>query len=229
MSDSNIVVVSLGGSIIVPDVIDTQFLADFTTLVQKHVALGKKFLIICGGGRTCRNYQNAVLSLAPETNHDYLDWIGIASLRLNAELLRAVFAESAFAKVLNHPDEFKTFEKDIVVCGAYEPGKSSDFDAVHFAEVVGAKKVVNLSNIEYAYDSDPRTNPNAKRLESVSWAEYRSYIPAEWKPGLSTPFDPIASKRAEESGIEVAIMNGANLENFEKYLNGEEFVGTKIF
>lgn len=229
MSDQNIVVVSLGGSIIVPDAIDTEFLSNFAALVKKHVALGKKFLIICGGGRTCRNYQNAVLSLTPQISHDYLDWIGIASLRLNAELLRAVFGESAFGKVLNHPDEFSSFEKDIVVCGAYEPGKSSDFDAVHFAEVVGATKMVNLSNIEYAYDSDPRINPNARRLESVSWSEYRSYIPSEWKPGLSTPFDPIASKRAEESGIEVAIMNGANLENFEKYLNGEDFVGTRIY
>src|SRR5574343_1222227 len=111
MSDSNIVVVSLGGSIIVPDAINTQFLGEFAALVKKHVALGKKFLIICGGGSTCRNYQNAVLSLSPQIEHVYLDWIGIASLRLNAELLRAVFTEDAFGRVLNHPDEFVGFEK----------------------------------------------------------------------------------------------------------------------
>lgn len=53
-------------------------------------------------------------------------------------------------------------------------------------------------------------------------------IPEEWNPGLSTPFDPIASKMAEVEGMTVYILNGKNISNLEKCLNGEEFLGTKI-
>ena len=37
-----------------------------------------------------------------------------------------------------------------------------------------------------------------------------------------------AAKRAEELGLEVAIMNGRNLPNLEQYLSGKEFKGTVI-
>ena len=92
----------------------------------------------------------------------------------------------------------------------------------------GAKKVINLSNIDHVYDSDPRVNPSAKQIEKISWADYRKLIPAEWSPGLSTPFDPTASEMAEKEGIEVAIMNGKPIDNLTKYLAGQEFSGTII-
>jgi uridylate kinase len=79
------------------------------------------------------------------------------------------------------------------------------------------------------YDSDPKKNPNAKKFETISWEEYRNLIPKEWTDaGLSTPFDPIASKTAQEAGIEVAVMNGKPLDNLKNYLKGEKFSGTVI-
>jgi uridylate kinase len=96
------------------------------------------------------------------------------------------------------------------------------------AKNVGAKKIINLSNIDYVYDSDPKINLNAKKIEKISWEEYRKLIPTEWNPGLNSPFDPIASKMAEEEGLEVVIMNGKPIENLAKYLNGEKFLGTVI-
>ena len=53
-------------------------------------------------------------------------------------------------------------------------------------------------------------------------------IPKEWNPGLSSPFDPVAARAAEAYGIEVSIINGNNIEELEKYLNGEPFIGTRI-
>ena len=75
---------------------------------------------------------------------------------------------------------------------------------------------------------DPRTNPDAKRFENISWSDFRALIPKEWDPGLSSPFDPIAAKEAEAMKLEVAIMNGAHLDEFEKYLSGESFAGTTV-
>jgi uridylate kinase len=45
---------------------------------------------------------------------------------------------------------------------------------------------------------------------------------------MSAPFDPIASKMAEEEDMEVAIMNGSDLDNLGRYLDGESFQGTVV-
>ena len=94
--------------------------------------------------------------------------------------------------------------------------------------MLGAKRIINLSNIDYVYDSDPKINSNAKKIEKISWKDYKALIPKEWNPGLNSPFDPIASKIAEEEKMKVAILNGKNISNLEKYLNGKDFIGTVI-
>jgi uridylate kinase len=129
--------------------------------------------------------------------------------------------------VLDLSQNFK-FEKSIIIGGAYEPGHSTDWDAVLAGKTVGAKKMINLSNIDYVYDSDPKINPNAKKIENISWTEYRKIIPKEWTSGLNSPFDPTASEEAEKEGMEVVIMNGKPIDNLKKYLNGEKFAGTII-
>ena len=68
-----------------------------------------------------------------------------------------------------------------------------------------------------------------KKIEKISWANYRKLIPEEWNPGLNSPFDPIASKLADESKMEVIIMNGKPIDNLRKCLDGEGFQGTVIF
>jgi uridylate kinase len=96
------------------------------------------------------------------------------------------------------------------------------------AKNVGAKKVINLSNTDYVYDSDPKINRDAKKIEKISWAEYRKLIPKEWNPGLNSPFDPMASEMAEKENMEVIIMNGKPIDNLANYLNGDKFFGTII-
>lgn len=221
------IVISLGGSLIIPEEIDSGFLKDFKTLILEHVAKGKKFVIITGGGKICRKYQEVAKKLSLPKDVD-LDWIGIASLKLNAELLRVVFGEHAHDKVEANLRNITISGKPIIIGSAHQPGWSSDVDAIWAAQAIGAKKLINLSNTDYVYDSDPRTNPDAKKFEKISWAEYRTLIPKEWNPGLSTPFDPIASRDADEGGIQVAIMNGKPIDNLAKYLNGEKFLGTII-
>jgi uridylate kinase len=87
---------------------------------------------------------------------------------------------------------------------------------------------VNLSNIDYVYTADPRTDPSATKIETISWSEFRKLIPSEWDPGLSSPFDPVAAREAEALGLEVAVINGMDLEAFGNYIDGKSFVGTVI-
>ena len=57
---TEIVVISLGGSVINPGVIDKDFLNDFTSLIKEEVKLGRKFIIVCGGGSVSREYISAL-------------------------------------------------------------------------------------------------------------------------------------------------------------------------
>lgn len=221
------IIISLGGSLIVPEGIDVDFLKSFKDLIVEHVLAGKKFVIITGGGKTNKRYNEAAQAISSPNQED-LDWIGIAALKLNAELVRVMFGEHAENEVIANLSNKFSFEKSIVVGSAFKPGSSSDLDAVLAAKTIGAKKIINLSNTDYVYDSDPRINPNAKKIEQISWAEYRKIIPVEWTARLNSPFDPVASKMAEEEGIEVVIMNGKPIDNLKNYLDGEKFLGTTI-
>ena len=82
--------------------------------------------------------------------------------------------------------------------------------------------------MDYVYTDDPKKNPLAEKIEQISWEDYRKLIPKEWSPGLSSPFDPMASELAEKENIEVAIMNGQPLDHLSNYLEGKEFQGTII-
>ena len=96
------------------------------------------------------------------------------------------------------------------------------------AKKLGAKKLVNLSNIDYVYTADPRKDATATKIEKINWSDFRELIPKEWDPGLSSPFDPVAAKEAQSLGLEVAIINGKKIGEFEKYLAGKTFAGTII-
>ena len=222
------VVVSVGGSLIVPGEIDTGFLTSFRTLILDQIGRGISFFIITGGGKTARRYQEAVREVRGDLDPEDLDWLGIHSTRLNAHLMRALFMDEAQARIVKNPTRKFTPRASVIIGAGWKPGNSSDYCAVMAAKQLGATKLVNLSNIDYVYTADPRLVPSATPIEKISWAAFRKLIPAEWDPGLSSPFDPVAAKEAELLGLEVVIINGGKLGEFEKYLKGEAFVGTII-
>lgn len=222
------VIVSVGGSLLVPNAIDTDFLKQFRDLILKRVQEGFSFSIIVGGGKTARAYQDAARSVSKEVSTTDLDWIGIHATRINAHLLRTALVDVAHPHVIKNPEADIDIDKPVTIASGWQPGSSTDYGAVLIAKNLGARRVVNLSNIDYVYDSDPKQNKGAKKLEKTSWAEFRKLIPDDWDPGLSSPFDPVAAKEAEALGLEVAIINGAHLDRFDSYLDNKPFTGTTI-
>lgn len=229
MDTHETIVMSVGGSLIVPDQIDTEFLSTLKTFIDAETAAGRRFIIIAGGGRTARRYQDAAAAVTNLTTDD-LDWMGIHATRLNGHLLRTIFRDSAHPVMITNPDDILDvpLEEQVIIAAGYRPGSSTDLRAIQIAEHVGAKKVINLSNIDYVYTADPKKDDTAEKIETITWAEFRELIPTEWDPGLSSPFDPIAAKEAEAKDIEVAIINGHRMDALSNYLHQREFVGTKI-
>ena len=112
--------------------------------------------------------------------------------------MKILFGDLAEDKIILDPTLSIKLNKSVIIGGGWKPGNSTDFCAVLMAKNVGAKKIINLSNTDYVYDSDPKVNSNAKKIEKISWPEYRTIIPKEWNPGLNSPFDPVASEMAEK-------------------------------
>jgi len=230
MQEHETVVMSVGGSLIVPDAIDTTFLTEFKNLIERQITFGgKRFIIIAGGGKTARRYQDAAATIT-ELDPEDLDWMGIHATRLNGHLLRTIFRDIAHPEMITNPDEITDTPKDtpLIIAAGYRPGASTDLRAVQIAINCGAKKIMNLSNIDYVYTEDPRQNEDAQKIEDISWKEFLKLIPTEWSPGLSAPFDPVAARTAEKHNLEVTIINGKKIHELENYLDEKTFIGTRI-
>lgn len=218
-------VISLGGAVIVPNEIDVEFLKNFAVLIRKHLRRGQKFIIIAGGGKTCRKYQDAARALGELSKND-LDWLGIHTTRLNGHLLRSVFRAEAHPALIKDPTENIPMA-DVIIAAGWEPGWSTDFVAVKLAKNAGATRLVNMSNVDYVYTADPKVDVNATKIEKIGWKEFRKLLPVEWDPGLNAPFDPVAAEEAEAAQIEVAFM-GPSVQEFDNYMNLLPFKGTLI-
>ena len=220
-------IISLGGSLVMPDAIDTAFVSELRATIQERIAAGERFVLIIGGGKVCRRYQEAARTLGADSQ-EAQDWVGIYATRLNAELVRVAFGSDAHHELVLDPEVLPSVTAPIAVGAGWKPGHSTDFDAVLMAEKSGAKRIVNLSNIDYVYDKDPQQFPDAKRIEQANWKEFRAILPKEWTPGVNVPFDPVAAKHAEALGLKVVIMNGKPLSNLKNYLTGGVFKGSVI-
>ncbi len=220
------VIISLGGSLIVPNIIDVSWLIDLKKVIEKFASTFR-FIIVCGGGNTAREYQKAAKELCDIDKED-LDWLGIHSTRLNAHLLRTIFKDKAYAKIIKDPNEKIDFKEDILIAAGWKPGRSTDYIAVLLAEKYGIKKIINLTNIDFVYDKDPKKFKEAKSIKELSWTDFRKIVGDKWDPGLNSPFDPVASGLAQKLRLEVSILNGKNLENFQDCLNGQRFKGSVI-
>lgn len=223
-------VLSLGGSIIAPDKVDAEFLKEFHDSVKKYLDEDKerKLILVCGGGAPARIYQGALRSVCPDAPADTQDRLGIRATHLNGALVKAIFEEYCSDELVTDPTAPIEFNGQILVAAGWKPGFSTDTDAVYLAKRFGGKLIVNLSNIAKVYTDDPRKNPDAKPLDSISWEDFIKMVGTEWVPGKNTPFDPIATSIASKEGMKVICADGRNIPNTMAILRGSEYTGTTI-
>ncbi|MDY5932321.1 MAG: UMP kinase [Candidatus Ornithospirochaeta sp.] len=224
-------VISLGGSIVAPDKPDHAFLSKFRSAIIGYLERNRdsKIIFVTGGGAPARIYQTALRNVLPDAPSEIQDWIGVKATHLNGMLVKAVFNDYAEDDLVTDPTaEGISFSGRILVAAGWKPGFSTDTDAVYLARRFGGKRVINLSNIAKVYTDDPRKNKDAKPIDSISWKDFRAMVGDEWVPGKNTPFDPIASRLAEEAGMTVICSDGHDIENTLAILEGREFTGTLI-
>jgi uridylate kinase len=229
MKNSKTIIISLGGSIISPRVgkINIDFLKKFRILILKFLKKGFKFIIVVGGGKTCRLYQSAASKIA-KLPADDRDWLGIHTTRLNGHLLRTIFRKVAYPVILDEPKKPIKNNWRLLIAAGWRPGWSTDYIAVLLARRFKIKEIINAGDVPFVYDKDPDRYKNAKPIKRILWKDFRKIVGSKWLPGLSAPFDPIAAKLAQKLKIRALIIKGTELNNLEMIILGKEFKGTII-
>jgi len=229
-------ILSLGGSIVAPpEGPDVAFLVEFRTRLEAWLSSAgdRRLVLVIGGGGPARSYQSALKEFRRRRGEaggsdEALDWLGIAATKINAQLVKAAMGALCPDEVVTDPSAPLVFSGKVLVASGWKPGFSSDYDAVYLGERLGARTVLNLSNIAQVHTADPRLDPSARPIDAISWADFRAMVGSTWTPGANLPFDPIASARAEASGIQVICAAGKDLDNVFRILDGEPYVGTRI-
>ncbi len=221
------VVISLGGSMVngtgKPDI---KFLREFKALLKGKEKIG----LVVGGGKIARDYVTAASSFSK--NQFWGDSLAVQATQLNAGLVTRVFSKEACPLVFQDFESaaLATAQHRIVVMGGTIPGITTDTDSVLLAEAIGAKRLVNLSNVDGVYDSDPGKNKKAKKFRKMNFSQLLSLANAsdKRKPGTNFVFDVIACKLAARTKMELHFVGGKNLRDLPKAIRGKAHRGTII-
>ncbi|HJJ62725.1 MAG TPA: UMP kinase [Methanocorpusculum sp.] len=222
------VVISVGGSVLVPS-LDAHRLKEWaSTLIRLHEA-GIQVFAVVGGGGEARRYINACRDVGLDEASS--DEIGIKVTRINASLLIGALGEHAYPRVAESYLQAKEFALSgkIVIMGGVTPGQTTDAVSAVLAEEAGASMMVNMTAVDGIYSADPKKDPSAKKFDIMSPQELIDLIMKEkMNAGSNMVIDLVAAKVTERSGIPLVVIDGRDTTLLEKALLDGEFNGTVV-
>lgn len=214
------IVIKIGGSSLAsaPELLDV--IKDF---------LGKeKIGIVVGGGA---ENQRAVDDAKAKgmTNQFKLDLIGIDITRKNAAKVVEMLGLDQSSIPITVQDATKILdEKGVVVMGGLIPLLSTNAVAALLAENTEGS-FINLTNVDGVYDSNPKIDPAAHKLVSISAKELVSMAAEKDTREARGHFivDLIAAKTIARSNIPTHIIK-ADASELRKALSGQVHNGTVV-
>lgn len=219
-------VISVGGSFFISENVLIEKIIDFCSVINE---LSSEFnlVLVIGGGRTARIYQEAAKELG--ANNFELDTIGIKSTRLNAMLFLNKINNSNKEVLTNIRDAKKIIEKgSIPIFGGISEGQTSDAVAALVSEYLGFE-FINLSNVDGIYDRDPNEFDDATLFRELSFNDMQFLLREKLiVPGQHLFVDPQAALIISRSKIKSYFLNGNHLENFKNCLRNYDFKGTIV-
>ncbi len=223
-----VIVLSLGGSLIIPNNVNIKYLKEFKKVILKNTKK-YKFVIVCGGGSVARKYISALKE--SKINEKLQSFSGISATRMNARFMNYFFKINPEHGIPHTMKVLKKYIKkqDIVFCGAleYKPNQTSDSTSAGIAKYF--KTIfINLTNVKGLYDKNPAKYKNAKFIKEISWKEFDDMAnKMKFKPGQHFVLDQTASKIIMENKIPTYII-GENMKELDNLLHNKKFKGTKI-
>lgn len=216
------IVISLGGSVIIPDEIDYEFLLHFKALLKKFPY---KFIVVVGGGRTARKYIEPLRKAG--LNYEFQDWIGIEVTRLNAKLVSLFLGfRQDIPRTIDKFLEIARKQKISVLAGI-KPGTTTDGVASSVAAKMKADFFINITNVKGLYNKDPTKFKDAELIREITYKQMQRLMPKKQSPGQHFIIDGLALKNITKNKIKTYIIN-KDLRNLENLLKGKKFTGTLI-
>jgi uridylate kinase len=112
--------------------------------------------------------------------------------------------------------------------GGVSPGITTDAVSALLAERVKAKRLVNATSVDGAYTADPKEDPEAKRIPTMTHNELISLVGHSTGAGPNNVFDPVGARVLQRSKISLAIVDGTDMVNLRDALEGKKFKGTLV-
>ena len=221
------VVVSLGGSVLIPSLPEHR-LADYAS-VLKRIAEHAALMVVVGGGGEARAYITAAREIG--LDEASADEIGIMVTRMNAMLLAGALGDAAYPVIAGSQAEACAYGTSgkIVVMGGITPAQTTDAVAAVLAERSRAALMVNLTSVDGIYTADPRTDPAARRLERLTPADLRGIVgTGSLRAGANMVIDMVAARVIERSGIPLLVIDGRDPRNLERALLNGEYRGSLV-
>jgi len=221
------VVISLGGSILIPS-LEKNKIKEYIPVLEEIAAHHRLFVVVGGGGEA-RRYITVARNLGIDEGTS--DEIGILITRLNANLLIAALGDQAYPKVAESHAEAKKFaeSKKIVVMGGITPGQTTDAVAAVLAERVGASVFINVTSVDGIYSADPKKDTKARRFDALTPKQLLEIVgKAGLGAGSNIVLDIVAARVVERSHIPLLVLDGRDPDNLSRAILTGEYNGTVV-
>jgi uridylate kinase len=224
----SIIVLSLGGSQIIPNEVNIKYLKEFKKIILKNTKK-YKFIVVCGGGSVARKYISALREI--KINERFQSLSGISATRMNARFMNYFFEINPEYGI---PHTIKTLKqyikkRNIIFCGAleYKPNQTSDSTAAGIAK--DFKTIfINLTDVPGLYTKNPKKFKDAKFIPKISWKDFNLLAnKSKFQPGQHFVLDQTASEIIMKNKIPTYII-GDDLKQLDNLLNNKKFKGTEI-
>ncbi|KAG6392912.1 hypothetical protein SASPL_147140 [Salvia splendens] len=212
--------------------IDPKITMSIAREVASVTRLGIEVAIVVGGGNI---FRGASWTGSSGLDRSSADYIGMLATVMNAIFLQATmesigiptrvqtaFRMSEVAEPYIRRRAVRHLEKGRVVifaAGTGNPFFTTDTAAALRSAEINAEVVLKATNVDGVYDDDPRFNPNARLLETLTYQDVTS-------KELSV-MDMTAITLCQENNIPVVVFNLNTPGNISKAIRGES-VGTLI-
>ncbi|MEK6757732.1 MAG: UMP kinase [Nanoarchaeota archaeon] len=223
-----VMVLSLGGSLIIPDNVDVKFLKEFKKVILKN-SQKYKFIIVCGGGSIARKYIAGLREIGADQKLQSLS--GISATRMNARFMNYFFGIDSERGIPHKIQEIKNLlqKRNVIFCGGleYKPNQTSDGTSAEIANYFSSE-FINLTNVKGLYDKNPKKFKDAKFISKITWKNFDKIAnKSKFEPGQHFVLDQSASKIILKNKIKTYII-GSDPKQLDNLLNNKKFVGTII-
>jgi len=221
------VVISLGGSILIPT-LESHTIREYVPVLKK-IAKHHRLFVVVGGGGEARRYIGISRDLGIDEGTS--DEVGILITRLNATMLIAALGDTAYPKVAETHAEAKKFGESgkIVVMGGITPGQTTDAVAAVLSERVGASVFINATSVDGIYTADPNKDPDATRFDAITPKKLLEIVGGTaLGAGSNTVLDIVAARVVERSNIPLVVLDGRDPKNLSNAVLKGKFTGTVV-